>query len=102
MRNEIRSLMYSKGMPFFFITINPADVYNPLVRFLAGEDIDVYLPFFKRLKMPVWTFGEFARYNMPSGLLGPADDVRCDANANRVLSKSSISSILRAWSNALL
>ncbi|KAH9851806.1 hypothetical protein C2E23DRAFT_704645, partial [Lenzites betulinus] len=41
MRNEIRALMLSKGMPNFFITINPADVYNPVVRFLAGEDIDV-------------------------------------------------------------
>ncbi|KAJ3009702.1 hypothetical protein NUW54_g2705 [Trametes sanguinea] len=41
MRNEIRALMLSKGMPSFFITINPADTYNPVVRFLAGEDIDV-------------------------------------------------------------
>ncbi|KAH9847115.1 hypothetical protein C2E23DRAFT_705455, partial [Lenzites betulinus] len=41
MRNEIRALMLSKGMPNFFVTINPADVYNPVVRLLAGEDIDV-------------------------------------------------------------
>lgn len=33
--------MYSKGMPSFFITINPADIYNPLVRFLAGSNIDI-------------------------------------------------------------
>ncbi|KAJ6525399.1 hypothetical protein B0H19DRAFT_887420, partial [Mycena capillaripes] len=25
----------------FYLTINPADVYNPLVKFLAGEEIDV-------------------------------------------------------------
>ncbi|KAJ6495866.1 hypothetical protein DFH09DRAFT_946079, partial [Mycena vulgaris] len=31
MRNEIRALMVDKGMPSFYITINPADVYNPLV-----------------------------------------------------------------------
>ena len=28
-------------MPTFFLTINPADVYNPLVKFLAGSDIDI-------------------------------------------------------------
>ncbi|KAJ8582755.1 hypothetical protein M405DRAFT_687824, partial [Rhizopogon salebrosus TDB-379] len=31
MRNEIRGLTYELGMPSFYITINPADVYNPLV-----------------------------------------------------------------------
>lgn len=41
MRNEIRGLMMSKGLPSFFITINPADVYNPVLKFLAGSDIDV-------------------------------------------------------------
>lgn len=41
MRNEVRALMYSKGMPSFFITINPADVYNPLIKFFTGGDIDV-------------------------------------------------------------
>ena len=42
-RNEIRALMISieKGLPSFFITINPADVYNPLVKFLGGADIDI-------------------------------------------------------------
>ena len=39
MRNEICVLMLSHGLPSFFITINPADVYNPLIKFLAGEDI---------------------------------------------------------------
>ena len=41
MRNEIRGLMIEKGMPSFFITINPADIYNPLVKFLGGADIDI-------------------------------------------------------------
>ena len=41
MRNEIRALMMEKGLPSFFITINPADVYNPLVKFLGGADIDI-------------------------------------------------------------
>jgi hypothetical protein len=41
MRNEIRALMFDKGLPSFYITINPADIYNPLVKFLSGEDIDI-------------------------------------------------------------
>ena len=41
MRNEICGLTYELGMPSFYITINPADVYNPLVKFLAGSDIDI-------------------------------------------------------------
>ena len=41
MRNEIRALMMKIGLPSFFITINPADIYNPIVKFLAGEDIDL-------------------------------------------------------------
>ncbi|KAJ6559570.1 hypothetical protein B0H19DRAFT_864039, partial [Mycena capillaripes] len=31
MRNEIRGLMIEKGLPSFYITINPADIYNPVV-----------------------------------------------------------------------
>ncbi|KAJ6555899.1 hypothetical protein B0H19DRAFT_875334, partial [Mycena capillaripes] len=41
MRNEIRGLMIEKGLPSFYITINPADIYNPVVKFLAGSEIDV-------------------------------------------------------------
>ncbi|KAJ7200534.1 hypothetical protein GGX14DRAFT_571942 [Mycena pura] len=41
MRNEIRGLMIEKGLPRFYITINPADIYNPVVKFLAGSEIDV-------------------------------------------------------------
>ncbi|KAH9853906.1 hypothetical protein C2E23DRAFT_689455, partial [Lenzites betulinus] len=31
MRNDIRALMASHGMPSFYLTINPADIYNPVV-----------------------------------------------------------------------
>jgi len=41
MRNEIRSMITQYGMPIFFLTINPADIYNPLVKFLAGSEIDI-------------------------------------------------------------
>ncbi|KAG1839843.1 hypothetical protein C8R48DRAFT_621413, partial [Suillus tomentosus] len=41
MRNQIRGLMIDQGLPNFYITINPADVYNPVVKFLAGHDINV-------------------------------------------------------------
>lgn len=41
MRNEIRALIMDKGLPSFYITINPADIYNPLVKFLAGSEIDI-------------------------------------------------------------
>lgn len=41
MRSELKALMMTTGMPSFFVTVNPADVYNPLVAFLAGKDIDI-------------------------------------------------------------
>ena len=41
MRNEIRALMMKVRLPSFFITVNPADTRNPIVKFLAGNDIDV-------------------------------------------------------------
>ena len=41
MRNEIRANILSLGVPSFFITVNPADVYSPIVKFLAGNDIDI-------------------------------------------------------------
>ncbi|KAF5326511.1 hypothetical protein D9611_000714 [Ephemerocybe angulata] len=41
MRNEIKALIIEKGLPSFYLTINPADVYNPLVRLLAGAEIDI-------------------------------------------------------------
>ena len=38
--------MIDQGLPSFYLTINPSDVHNPLVRFLAGCDIslDTVLP----------------------------------------------------------
>lgn len=41
MRNEIRSLVNMRGTPAFFITLNPSDVNHPLIRLLAGHDIDL-------------------------------------------------------------
>ncbi|KJA13613.1 hypothetical protein HYPSUDRAFT_1074013, partial [Hypholoma sublateritium FD-334 SS-4] len=41
MRNEIRGLIMEKGLPTFYLTINPADVYNPVLKLLAGNNIDV-------------------------------------------------------------
>ena len=41
MRNKIRAMILSLGVPSFFVTVNPADVYNPIVKFLAGNDIDI-------------------------------------------------------------
>lgn len=41
MRNEMRGLMMHLGLPSFFVTINPADIHNPLVKFLAGSDINL-------------------------------------------------------------
>lgn len=41
MRNEIRALMIDLGSPSFFITINPADVYNPLVKFLGRSNTNI-------------------------------------------------------------
>ncbi|KAH9848177.1 hypothetical protein C2E23DRAFT_740053, partial [Lenzites betulinus] len=41
MRNEIRGLMATHGMPSFYLTINPADLYNPIVKVLGGSDIDI-------------------------------------------------------------
>jgi hypothetical protein len=46
MQNEIRGLMIEKGLPSFYLTINPTDVFNPVVKFLAGSEIDIdsFLP----------------------------------------------------------
>ncbi|KAF5334229.1 hypothetical protein D9611_014313 [Ephemerocybe angulata] len=41
MRNEVRALTFTLGVPAFFVTINPADVYNPIVRFMGGAEIDI-------------------------------------------------------------
>ena len=41
MCNEIRALMNAYSMPSLFLTINLADVYNPLVQLLAGKSINI-------------------------------------------------------------
>ncbi|KAI0746099.1 hypothetical protein C8Q76DRAFT_607308, partial [Earliella scabrosa] len=41
MRNEIRALVNHKGTPAFFVTLNPSDIHNPLVRLLCGHNIDL-------------------------------------------------------------
>jgi len=41
MRNEIRALIISMGAPTLFVTLNPSDVDNPIVRLLTGENIDL-------------------------------------------------------------
>ncbi|KAI9059279.1 hypothetical protein FKP32DRAFT_1580180, partial [Trametes sanguinea] len=40
-RNEIKSLIYSKGVPLFFITFAPADYKSPLCLYYCGEKIDL-------------------------------------------------------------
>jgi hypothetical protein len=40
-RNEIRALINRFGSPALFVTINPSDVNHPLVRLLAGDDINL-------------------------------------------------------------
>jgi hypothetical protein len=44
MRNQIRGLINFYGTPCLFVTLNPADVHNPIVRILAGEDINLENP----------------------------------------------------------
>jgi len=41
MRNEIRALTMTHGMPSFYITINPADTHNPIVKFLSEGNFDI-------------------------------------------------------------
>ncbi|PPQ76981.1 hypothetical protein CVT26_007829 [Gymnopilus dilepis] len=41
MRRQIRAIINAKGAPTLFITLNPADVDNPIVKLFGGEDIDV-------------------------------------------------------------
>lgn len=41
MRNEIRSLVYAKGVLVFFITFAPVDFKHPLCLYFCGEEIDL-------------------------------------------------------------
>ncbi|KAI0640765.1 hypothetical protein C8Q79DRAFT_893492, partial [Trametes meyenii] len=40
-RNELRSLIFARGVPIFFITFAPADYKHPLCLFYCGERIDL-------------------------------------------------------------
>ncbi|KAJ3546688.1 hypothetical protein NMY22_g1957 [Coprinellus aureogranulatus] len=40
MRNEIRAIISQKGSPSLFVTLNPADYYNPIVTVLANRCSD--------------------------------------------------------------
>ncbi|KAF8351774.1 hypothetical protein F5887DRAFT_868546, partial [Amanita rubescens] len=40
MREQIRSLIISMGAPSLYITINPADIYNPIVRVLTRDELE--------------------------------------------------------------
>ncbi|KAF5310090.1 hypothetical protein D9619_010532 [Psilocybe cf. subviscida] len=41
LRNQIRALISNQGTPTLFITLNPSDVDNPIVRLLSGDDIQL-------------------------------------------------------------
>ncbi|KAI0682583.1 hypothetical protein C8Q76DRAFT_637108, partial [Earliella scabrosa] len=41
LRNEIRALVNHTGTPAFFVTLNPSDVHNPVVRVLCGHNISL-------------------------------------------------------------
>ncbi|KIJ42105.1 hypothetical protein M422DRAFT_123886, partial [Sphaerobolus stellatus SS14] len=41
MREEIRSIIRSRGLPHLYVTINPADFHNPLFQIFAGREIDM-------------------------------------------------------------
>jgi hypothetical protein len=54
MRNEIWSLIYHRGAPFWYITISPADVKHPLCIFFAdkNEKFEVeILPYDEHMKL---------------------------------------------------
>lgn len=40
LRQNIHSLIYCKGLPSIFLTINPADTHSPVALYLAGVDVD--------------------------------------------------------------
>lgn len=53
MRNHIRSMFKSCGCPALFLTLNPADVYSPLMQTLAGINLDTFsrMSAFERAKI---------------------------------------------------
>ena len=54
MRNEIWSLIYHRGAPFWYITISPADIKHPLCIYYAGQNLTFnaeILPYDERLRL---------------------------------------------------
>ena len=41
MRNEIRAMTIALGIPTYYLTINPADTQNPIVKLMFGEEFDL-------------------------------------------------------------
>lgn len=40
-RNEIHAVIYEKGLPSLFITINPADIHSRVALYFAGVNLDI-------------------------------------------------------------
>ena len=54
MRNEIWSLIYHRGAPFWYITISPADIKHPLCIYYAGKNVKFnaeILPYDEHLRL---------------------------------------------------
>ena len=54
MRNEIWSLIYHRGAPFWYITISPADIKHPLCIYYADKKVEFQeeiLPYDERLRL---------------------------------------------------
>ena len=54
MHNEIWSLIYHRGAPFWYITISPADIKHPLCIYYAGNNVKFnaeILPYDERLRL---------------------------------------------------
>lgn len=41
LRNNIHAMIYCKGLPSIFLTINPADTYNPVALHFAGVNLNL-------------------------------------------------------------
>ena len=40
-RHQIMSIMVNKGLPLFFITVNPADLHSPIMMYFAGKTTSI-------------------------------------------------------------
>lgn len=40
-KNEIHAVIYEKGLPNIFLTINPADIHNRVALYFAGVNLDI-------------------------------------------------------------